>query len=55
MDEDIVLIDGGTLPPSAPSTVIDCTGTVPVVLRPGSVPVERIRCVIPETHGHVPG
>jgi L-threonylcarbamoyladenylate synthase len=55
MHEEIVLLDGGTLPPSAPSTVIDCTGAVPVVLRPGSVPVERIRCVVPETHGHVPG
>lgn len=49
-DQRIFLLDAGTLPPSEPSTVVDCTGTVPLVLRPGSVPVGRLRCVIPEIH-----
>lgn len=47
---DVWLLDGGTLPPSPPSTVVDCTGQAPVVLRPGAVPIERLRCAIPETH-----
>jgi len=45
---DVLLLDGGTLPDSAPSTVVDCTGGTPKVLRRGSVPVSRLRCVIPE-------
>ncbi len=47
---DILVVDWGTLPPSEPSTVLDCTGETPVVLREGSVPVGRLRCVIPEIH-----
>jgi len=52
--EEILVIDTGTLPPSKPSTMVDCSGTVPVVLRAGSVPVERLRCVIPEIHERPP-
>jgi tRNA threonylcarbamoyl adenosine modification protein (Sua5/YciO/YrdC/YwlC family) len=33
-------VDGGELP-GAPSTVIDCTGAEPVVLREGAVPAEE--------------
>ena len=29
------------------STVVDCTGTIPAVLRPGSVSIEQIRAVVP--------
>jgi tRNA A37 threonylcarbamoyladenosine synthetase subunit TsaC/SUA5/YrdC len=47
-DEQIFVLDAGTLPPSEPSTLVDCTGAVPLVLRAGSVPVGRLRCVIPE-------
>jgi L-threonylcarbamoyladenylate synthase len=49
-DEQIFVLDAGTLPPSEPSTLVDCTGPVPLVLRAGSVPVGRLRCVIPEIH-----
>lgn len=48
---DVWLLDAGTLPPSAPSTVVDCTGEEPVVLREGVVPLARLRCAIPEIHG----
>ncbi len=48
---DVWLLDVGTLPPSGPSTVIDCLGPDPVVLREGAIPVGRLRCVIPEIHG----
>lgn len=49
--EGILLVDVGTLPRSAPSTVVDCSGPTPVVLREGAVPIDRLRCVIPEIHG----
>ena len=47
---DVWLLDGGTLPESGPSTIIDCTSGTPTVLREGTVPVGRLRCVIPEIH-----
>lgn len=47
----VVLLDAGVLPPSGPSTVVDCTGPAPVVLREGAVPTARLRCAIPEIHG----
>lgn len=45
------VLDGGTLDPSPPSTVVDCSGSEPAVLRVGSVPVNRLRCVLPELSG----
>ena len=49
---DVWLLDGGTLPESSPSTIIDCTSGTPTVLREGAVPVGRLRRVIPEIHGN---
>lgn len=51
---DVWLLDGGTLPESGPSTIIDCTSGTPTVLREGTVPVGRLRCVIPEIHANHP-
>lgn len=48
--EEVLLLNAGTLPASRPSTVVDCTSSDPVVLREGSVPIGRLRCVLPETH-----
>jgi L-threonylcarbamoyladenylate synthase len=48
---DVHVLDAGTLPHSLSSTIIDCTGVTPTVLREGSVPVGRLRCAIPEIHG----
>ncbi|UCC26370.1 MAG: threonylcarbamoyl-AMP synthase [Gemmatimonadales bacterium] len=46
------LLDAGTLPSSPPSTIVDCTGEAPRVLREGSTPISRIRSVVPDvTHG----
>lgn len=47
---DVWVLDAGTLPAAIPSTVVDCTGPEPVVVREGSVPVSRLRCAIPEIH-----
>ena len=44
-------LDAGRLAPSASSTVVDCTGPEPVVVRAGATPIERLRCVLPGIHG----
>jgi L-threonylcarbamoyladenylate synthase len=49
--EEMLVLEAGRLPPSGPSTVLDCTGAVPVVIREGTVPVARLRCALPEIHG----
>lgn len=41
------LLDAGTLPPAPPSTIVDCTGDTPRVIREGATPVSRLRCVLP--------
>jgi L-threonylcarbamoyladenylate synthase len=37
------VLDGGRLVPSAPSTVVDCTGRTPRVIRPGALPATLLR------------
>jgi L-threonylcarbamoyladenylate synthase len=37
------VLDGGTLTPSLPSTVVDCTGRLPRVIRPGAIPAAVLR------------
>lgn len=41
------VLDGGTLQPSAPSTVVDCMGERPRVIRPGAIPLEDLRLAAP--------
>jgi L-threonylcarbamoyladenylate synthase len=36
-DGEILVLDGGSLPPSASSTIVDCSVDPPVVLRPGAI------------------
>jgi L-threonylcarbamoyladenylate synthase len=43
-----VVLDGGPRASSAASTIVDCTGPVPRVLRVGAIPVDRLREVVPE-------
>jgi L-threonylcarbamoyladenylate synthase len=45
------LLDGGTLLPSPPSTVVDCTGRAPRVIRPGAVSAARLREIAPRLIG----
>lgn len=49
----IPILDGGDLPPSSPSTLVDCTGENPVVLREGRISIQELRQVIPEARSHV--
>ncbi len=48
--EELWVLDGGALEPSPPSTIIDCSRPEPVVLREGTIPLGRVRCVVPGVH-----
>ena len=50
--DELWVLDGGVLEPSPPSTILDCSGREPVVLREGTIPVARVRCVLPEVRIH---
>jgi tRNA threonylcarbamoyl adenosine modification protein (Sua5/YciO/YrdC/YwlC family) len=43
-----VVLDGGPRNGSAASTIVDCTGPTPRVLRVGAISVESLREVVPE-------
>lgn len=49
----LLVLNGGTLPPSAPSTVVDCTGRRPRVIRPGVLSAEELRACVPDLIGNV--
>jgi len=50
--EELWVLDGGVLEPSPPSTIIDCSAAEPVVLRQGTIPLGRVRCVLPLIEAH---
>ena len=41
-----LVLDGGACPLGVESTVVDLSGAVPVVLRPGGLPVEDLRSAL---------
>ena len=43
-----LVIDGGSTTVGVESTVLDLTGPVPTILRPGAVTVEMIRAILPD-------
>jgi L-threonylcarbamoyladenylate synthase len=45
------VLDAGTLTPSEPSTVLDCTGQRPRVIRPGAIPASALRESVPNLIG----
>ncbi len=45
------VLDGGRLTPSRPSTVVDCTGRRPRVIRPGVLTATTLRECVPELVG----
>jgi L-threonylcarbamoyladenylate synthase len=45
------VLDGGRLNPSPPSTVVDCTGRFPRVIRPGAIPAAVLRQSVPNLIG----
>jgi L-threonylcarbamoyladenylate synthase len=44
----LVVLDGGRLEPSAPSTVVDCTSQPPRVIREGAIPPRVLRETVPD-------
>ncbi len=45
------VLDGGRLQPSEPSTVVDCMGARPRVIRPGAIPASVLRESLPRLLG----
>jgi L-threonylcarbamoyladenylate synthase len=45
------VLDAGTLAPSDPSTVVDCTGRAPRVIRPGAIAAAALREAAPDLLG----
>ncbi|MCT2592379.1 threonylcarbamoyl-AMP synthase [Streptomyces sp. N2-109] len=43
-----VYLDGGPTPDTAPSSIVDVTGEVPVLLRAGALSAEELRKVVPD-------
>jgi L-threonylcarbamoyladenylate synthase len=41
-----LVLDGGTLPPSSPSTVVDCSHDRPRLVREGAIPLRELRRVL---------
>jgi L-threonylcarbamoyladenylate synthase len=48
------VLDGGRLTHSEPSTVVDCTGRYPRIIRPGAIPVATLRESAPTLIGDAP-
>jgi L-threonylcarbamoyladenylate synthase len=48
---DLLVLDAGRLTPSDPSTVVDCMGRQPRVIRPGAIPASVLRESVPELIG----
>ncbi|GIG68516.1 threonylcarbamoyl-AMP synthase [Phytomonospora endophytica] len=46
-----VYLEAGPSADIVPSTIVDCTGDVPVLLRAGALSLEKIREVVPSTRG----
>src|SRR5690606_13770579 len=49
--DDLWILDGGPLPPSPPSTIVDCSITPPRILRHGAITLEELRRVVDGIHG----
>lgn len=50
---ELMVLDGGTLEPSSPSTVVDCTGRRARVIRPGVISACTLRESVPDLVGDV--
>ena len=53
MRGELRVLDGGTLTPSKPSTVLDCTGRRPRLIRPGAISAATLRESVPNLIGDV--
>ncbi len=49
----LMVLDGGRIPESRPSTVVDCTGRRPRVIRPGVYSANELRDCVPDLVGNI--
>lgn len=49
--DDVMLLDGGVLPPAQPSTLVDCSTQPFRVLRVGAITIESLREVVEDIDG----
>jgi tRNA threonylcarbamoyl adenosine modification protein (Sua5/YciO/YrdC/YwlC family) len=47
-DSVAVYLDGGSTPAAVPSSIVDVTGKVPLLLRAGAISAEELRKVVPD-------
>ncbi|OYV72143.1 MAG: threonylcarbamoyl-AMP synthase [Gemmatimonadetes bacterium 21-71-4] len=50
-DGTLLVLDAGRLPTSPPSTLIDCTGSAPRVLREGAISRQSLASIVPSLDG----
>jgi len=43
----LLVLDAGVLPQSPPSTLVDCTGNAPRIVREGAIPRQRLASIVP--------
>ena len=43
----LLVLDAGTLAPSPPSTLVDCTGSAPRLVREGALTAARLQAIVP--------
>jgi L-threonylcarbamoyladenylate synthase len=43
----LLVLDAGPLPQSPPSTLVDCTGSAPRLVREGAIPAGRLKAIVP--------
>jgi L-threonylcarbamoyladenylate synthase len=46
-DDSLLVLDAGPLRPSPPSTLIDCTGPAPRLVREGAIEARRLASIVP--------
>jgi len=50
-EQTLLVLDAGARMPAAPSTVVDCTGPAPRLVREGAIPAARLRSIVPALVG----
>jgi L-threonylcarbamoyladenylate synthase len=54
LDQPKIILAGGRAETGLESTIVDCTGDTPKILRPGSITLEQLRAVVADTIGFAP-
>jgi L-threonylcarbamoyladenylate synthase len=49
--KELMVLEAGPLVPSPPSTLVDCTGVAPRVIRIGAIAPDKLRAIVPSLMG----